>query len=464
MNITKLIAFVLILPLGFVSIVHAHLGVEHPQGSHDYFPDFEVGNFHVGFEESACLHAARDLEEIPDGSGRVLAARSFNRLYMISPSQSISTFLQLSPRDTSGTEGFGALAIHPDFAVTGRPGYGKIYGILMDKLATQTPDFTSGSSSTFSHSVLIEISVDDPSSNTYSGNVRELIRFNESTRIHNVNDIDFGPDSLLYVALGEDNQRDNSQSLSSVYGKILRIDPLGTNSANGYYGIPVDNPFVNDPAARGEIYAIGLRNPWRMNFDSLTGDLYVGDVGLDSIEEVDLVEKGQNYGWPIKEGSFLTANEATPDDRDPITGLTVAEANGYVDPLFEYDQTDGSAIVGSAIVAGTVYRGSKIPALYGKYVFGDWGSKALFYGDLQTGEMGFLVDTVEVEAFINASGWSATRFISIEPDLDGELYLVGLNCIVGLTAIPEPGTISLLLLGVLVFYYGGYTTRTHNAW
>ena len=421
-------AIALFLQCCFVSVAAAHLGQEHPEFGHDYFPDFEIGDFSLTLEVSACLHAARDLEEIPDGSGRFFSARSFNRLYMISPNQEVRYFHQLPPSDTSETEGFGALAIHPQFAIPDSPGYGKLYGVVVDKEASAPPDFNSGSTDTYAHSVLTEIKLDDPSSNRFAGSVRELMRFNQGSRFHNVNDIDFGPDGQLYIAVGEDTVRDNSQALSSVYGKILRIDPLGSNSANGKYGIPPDNPFLDDPSAAPEVYAYGVRNPWRMNFDSLTGDLYTGDVGLNSIEEIDLIEKGQNYGWPVKEGSFLTDREAIPDEPDPITGLTVGEEHGFVEPLFQYDQTDGDAVIG-----GTVYRGSDIPELYGMYVFGDWSSRSLFYGDPATGEMGFLMDPAQVDAFFDAWDPKAS-YVSIEVDLAGELHIVGSNCIVRLAA------------------------------
>ncbi len=406
------------------------------RGQVDYFPDFEVLNsdgslgVSVGLTPSYGLTNALDMESFPDGSGRILGIRSFNTIYLVYANGAVGPSLRIDAADTTGAEGSTAIAFHPGFAELGNPGYGKFYALAADTDAVGSPDFSSGGLETFSHTVLYEMTMSDISANSFAGTTkREVMRFHESNRIHNVGDIDFGVDGQLYISLGEDNIQSNAQNLSSVYGKILRIDPLGNNSANGKYGIPADNPFIGNALAAPEVYAYGFRNPHRINVDPVSGALYAADVGWLSIEEVDLVEPGANYGWPYKEGSFLTAPEALPDNPDPVSGLTLAQQLGLVDPLFEYDHTDGLAILG-----GAIYRGTAIPWLAGKYLAADWLTGDVWVGDPATGELGLLFP----------EGYVYDRFPgalvkSVEADQFGEVHLVGMsNTIVRLVA--SPGT------------------------
>src|SRR5262249_13220713 len=151
-----------------------------------------------------------------------------------------------------------------------------------------------------------------------------------------------------------------------VLGKVLRIDPHGNNSANGQYGIPASNPFVGMPGALGEIWIYGLRNPFRFSFDSLTHAMYVGDVGQNSIEEVDVVPSGGgNYGWRLKEGTFFF------HDNGPGAGyvdrINPGVPTTLIEPVAQYDHDEGLAVIG-----GFVYRGAMFPHLVGHYVFGDF--------------------------------------------------------------------------------------------
>jgi hypothetical protein len=159
----------------------------------------------------------------------------------------------------------------------------------------------------------------------------------------------------------------NAQKLNAPLGKILRIDVDGTDAANGQYGIPADNPFVHAQGALDEIFAFGLRNPFRMSFDTATGDLYVGDVGQNDIEEVDIVVKGGNYGWNAKEGTlfFHINGNAAGFASDVDNGRTTPD---MIDPIAQYD-THGE---GHSVIGGFVYHGSRIPELRGRYVFGDF--------------------------------------------------------------------------------------------
>ncbi|GAB3083251.1 PQQ-dependent sugar dehydrogenase [Pedococcus soli] len=221
---------------------------------------------------------------------------------------------------------------------------------------------------------------------------RELMRIDKPQFNHNGGEIAFGPDGKLYIAIGDGGAADdqgpghvaggNAQSLAAgnVLGKVLRIDPHGHNSANGQYGIPRSNPFVGREGA-DEIWAYGFRNPYRFSFDSRSGRLVVGEVGQNDIEEVDVVRPGRNYGWPVKEGSFLFDNGG--DGPGFVTAHSPGSPAGLVDPVLEYDHTapggtrcgggaPASACQGIAVVGGYVYRGHDVKALRGHYVFGDY--------------------------------------------------------------------------------------------
>ncbi len=186
-----------------------------------------------------------------------------------------------------------------------------------------------------------------------------VMEFDQPYQNHNGGPIEFGPDGFLYIGLGDGGDRNDphaaGQDLSNLLGKILRIDvdhPAGGKP----YGIPDDNPFVNAEGARGEIYALGIRNPWRLAFDKETGDLWIGDVGQELWEEVNVVTKGGNYGWSTREGSHPFGNRSAVDS-----------VPSPIDPLWEYDHRIGRSITG-----GRVYRGSRLSELFGKYLYADY--------------------------------------------------------------------------------------------
>jgi glucose/arabinose dehydrogenase len=189
------------------------------------------------------------------------------------------------------------------------------------------------------------------------GSRREVMTVDQPYSNHNGGHLAFGPDGYLYVGLGDGGSggdpEDNAQDLGTLLGKMLRIDPRpGGGRA---YRIPPDNPFVGRDGARPEIWAFGLRNPWRYSFDAETGDLWIGDVGQDAREEVDvqaaLSAGGENYGWDAFEGSLPFEPPFPPDT---------------VGPAYDYGRDRGGTVIG-----GHVYRGSAIPALRGAYLFGD---------------------------------------------------------------------------------------------
>lgn len=262
---------------------------------------------------------------------------------------------------------------------------------------------------------------------------RELLRLPQPQFNHNGGDIAFGPDGMLYIATGDGGAADdqgvghvpggNAQDLGSLYGNILRIDVDGRAVA-GAYSIPTGNPFIGVPGARGEIFAYGFRNPYRMSFDSKTGALYVADVGQNDIEEIDVVTAGGNYGWPIKEGTFVFDNNgATP-------GFVTGDPSppGLIDPIAEYDhwldQTrTRTATEGIAIVGGHVYRGShmKDKGVRKYYVFGDYSRRfAQPEGRL------FVLDDANQVTELTIAGRSTLGLavLGFAEDSKGELYLL----------------------------------------
>jgi uncharacterized repeat protein (TIGR01451 family) len=246
---------------------------------------------------------------------------------------------------------------------------------------------------------------DDPNvADRSSGTVVLSIPHAEFTN-HNGGDLVFGPDGFLYIGTGDGggggDPRGNGQNLMALLGKMLRIDVDGAQP----YGIPPSNPFVGVADARPEIWAYGLRNPWRYSFDRLTGDLYIGDVGQNLWEEVDFQPGadpgGQNYGWSIMEG-FHCYPPGTVCDQ---TGLTL--------PIDEYGHELGCAIIG-----GHVYRGLSIPSLVGAYVFGDECSARIWSLRLDVSGTWFRTELARLQGSIISS---------FGEDQDGEIYVVDLN-------------------------------------
>jgi glucose/arabinose dehydrogenase len=235
-----------------------------------------------------------------------------------------------------------------------------------------------------------------------AGSRREVLFVDQPFGNHNGGHLAFGPDGYLYVGLGDGGSAgdpfDNAQSLRSLLGKMLRIDPRP--QGDRAYGIPRDNPFSGRQGARPEIWSLGLRNPWRYSFDRASGDLWIGDVGQDTREEIDRQPAdslgGENYGWDRVEGTL------------PFEGAHPPE---LVAPVFEYSSDPVASVVG-----GYVYRGSELPELRGRYVFGDF-----FDPELRVLRM------VGGEARVNALGVSVENLASFGEDADGELYALSLS-------------------------------------
>jgi glucose/arabinose dehydrogenase len=288
--------------------------------------------------------------------------------------------------------GLLGLAFHPNYAINGL-----IYTYTSEPVSVP-PDFATTLPPGIDadhQSVVTEWRVTDHTeasgyvdmTSVITSGRRVLLRIDEPQFNHNGGSVVFDPDGLLYIAVGDGGGADdrdgqpfiggpmvghslngNGQDTSNPLGAILRIDPQGDNSTNGQYGIPPDNPFVSDPSlGLGEIYAYGLRNPFRISFDTKDEDLYAGDVGQNDIEEINIIEKGGNYGWNRKEGNFffnpngIYSGFVHNDDPGDLINL--------IDPVLQYDHDEGISVTG-----GFVYRGQLFKQLKGKYVFGDWSN------------------------------------------------------------------------------------------
>jgi glucose/arabinose dehydrogenase len=330
------------------------------------------------------------LREAPDQSGRIFVNDLRGPLYVVEGTL-LHLYLDLSaelPLKTSpniGT-GFVSFALHPEFASNGL-----FYSVHTEAVGAISPNLGPALASPIDqHSVLSEWRASDPEANVFAGTRRELIRVAAITTSHNLGEIAFDPTAnaddpdfgLLYIGAGDfgsahDGQSDQLQRIDSVYGALLRIDPLGDpflRSGILYdYGIPVSNPFSDMPGALGEIFAYGFRNAHRLSWDH-DGVLLVSDIGEAQVEEVNLVMAGDNFGWPAREGSFAIDVETNPNAVFP---LPPEDPVPYRYPVAQYDHEEGRAIAG-----GFVYRGRAIPALWGRFVFGDIPTGRIFYADV----------------------------------------------------------------------------------
>lgn len=385
-----------------------------------------------------------DLAAVPDDSGRLCVLTLGGTIRLIDPVQGLveEPYLITANKNTEvvpANFGMISMVFHPQFAQKGMPGFGKFYVIETEVTSAGTPDFDGSlQQNAFGgqhHDVIYEYTTTDPSSDVFAGTKREVLRVEQPGWDHNLFDMTFGLDDeagIMYISSGDGGNasegtpliRDNPQFLGNVFGKTLRIDPLGSNSANGQYGIPADNPFLSTPDALPELYTYGHRSCYRLTTDSLTGDLWLGEVGQIQVEEVNRLEAGANYGWPFKEGSFLfdeldfDDNQIDPDTNNNGTG-DFADANGLTDPIFEVDHQTARSLTG-----GYIYRGDSIPGFEGNYIFGDAIGNGLFYGNPIDGPVSggtgglqrFLVDPTGLPIPFGV--------ISIGEDRSGELYLL----------------------------------------
>jgi glucose/arabinose dehydrogenase len=322
----------------------------------------------------------------PDGTGDLMfVTEQRGTIYAFSANnpQQANLFLDITDRVNKGgnEEGLLGLAFDPDYQENGyfyvyysadSPRRSVLARFRLDQEKTDVAD---------PQSEVIVMEVAEPYSN------------------HNGGQLAFGPDGYLYVGLGDGggggDPDGNGQNLGTVLGSILRIDVSGLS---GGYEIPADNPFVDTEGARAEIWAFGLRNPWRFSFDSETGLLWAGDVGQGSWEEIDIITGGANYGWNIMEGLHCYSPAAGCNQ----SGLTL--------PIAEYDHSQGRC----SITGGYVYHGDQIPSLQGYYIYGDYCS-----GDIWA--LAYDGSVVTENMLLAESGLSISSF---GEDLAGNLYIL----------------------------------------
>ena len=332
------------------------------------------------------LRSPLDLQSAPGDRRRLFVVEQGGRVRVVRDGTLLNDpFLDIAARLSSGGErGLLGLAFHPQYAANGR-----FYVNYTDR---------SGDTRISEFRVTANPDVADAASE------RLLLLQAQPFANHNGGGLAFGPDGFLYIGLGDggsggDPQR-NGQNLGTLLGKMLRIDVSAEP-----YGIPPDNPFASRAGARPEIWAYGLRNPWRFSFDRGTGDLYIGDVGQNAVEEIDVdttaARGGENYGWNIMEGSRCF---------QPSTGC---DASGLTPPVLEYGRSEGQAVIG-----GIVYRGCRMPGYQGTYFYADEVSGFVRSFRLVGGQV------TESRDWTGALAGSIRNPSAFGVDQDGEMYVV----------------------------------------
>jgi glucose/arabinose dehydrogenase len=287
-----------------------------------------------------------DLQHAGDNSNRIFVVEQKGEIYVFkndAAGADKKLFLDVKDKvdDNGNEEGLLGLAFHPKY---------KSNGYFYVNYTASNPDRT----------VISRFKVSADADKADPASEMILLEFRQPYSNHNGGQVTFGPDGYLYIATGDGGSggdpKGNGQNKSSLLGKILRID-VDHESGGNRYAIPADNPFINNNQFRKEIYAYGLRNPWRISFDVVTNTLWAGDVGQNAYEEIDVIEKGANYGWNIMEGKHCF---------NPSSGCNDA---GLRLPLWEYGRGEGNSVTG-----GFVYRGAALKSLVGKYIYADYGS------------------------------------------------------------------------------------------
>ncbi|MDO1449963.1 PQQ-dependent sugar dehydrogenase [Rhodocytophaga aerolata] len=299
-------------------------------------------------------------------------------------------FLNITEKVVSGGErGLLGLAFHPDFK---NNGYFYINYTRGNPLETVISRF--------------QVSKANPTKADPSTEL-VLLTYQQPYSNHNGGKIAFGKDGYLYISAGDGGSggdpENRSQNLKELLGKIMRID-VNRKTGNRNYGIPADNPFAgNKDGYREEIYAYGLRNVWRFSFDEQTGKLWAGDVGQNAREEINIIEKGGNYGWKVMEGSvcYNGRNSGKNDD---------CGKKGLIEPIYEYLHSAG---LGQSVTGGFVYRGKQMPQLVGKYIYGDYQSGKIWAITLSANGKAENELIADLEGLVSAFG----------EDKDGEIYV-----------------------------------------
>jgi hypothetical protein len=281
--------------------------------------------------------------------------------------------------------GLQSFAFHPQFGQEGTPGYGKFYTWVDIVDTGPTPDFRPDDGQDSHDTVLLEWTARTPTADTYDGGPpREVMRLEQPFGNHNAGQLGFNATvpagdadyGLLYMGVADGGSGGDpmnmAQNLGSAFGKIFRIDPLGSNSRNGKYGIPGDNPFVGRAGALPEIYAYGARNPQKFAWDPSNGSFFMSDIGQNTVEKLTLVPRGANLGWNVWEGSFRYVGREGVDTRNQRGDASVTY------PVAEYGQPDPLLQGQSAAVGLAVYRANRVPAISNMVLWGDNPSGEVF--------------------------------------------------------------------------------------
>jgi glucose/arabinose dehydrogenase len=357
------------------------------------------------------------MSEAPDGTGRFFVVYQGGKILVVkkgSDGADAREFLNIEDRHPffENEDGLMSIAFHPGFKTNG------LFYVYYNQ--KNNPDQHSQPLNFPFRSVISEFKVSATNADMADmSSERILLEVPQPFWNHKGGELAFGPDGYLYLGLGDGGSGGDpfgsGQSTETLLAKMLRIDVNsratvreGNHSLELQYGIPGDNPFVNEKNARHEIYAYGLRNVWRYSFDRQTGDLWAGDVGQDLWEEVDLVTKGGNYGWSVREG----AHHFKP-------GPPGAQ---YLEPVMEYShrqnlQSEGlfpDHPTGNCVIGGYVYRGKKYPALAGVYIYCDYSPGNIY---------GFRYDLDAHKVTAHGTLLKQPKSItSFAEDADGEIY------------------------------------------
>ncbi len=333
------------------------------------------------------LSSPLDVQAIPGDRTRLFVVEQVGRIRVIrGGALAAAPFLDIAARISSGGErGLLGLAFHPGYAQNGR-----FFVNYTDRAGdTQIAEFRATPSA----------DVADPASE------RQILFVRQPFANHNGGGLAFGNDGMLYIGLGDGGSggdpQGNGQNLATPLGKMLRIDiDRGTP-----FAVPADNPFVATAGAFPAVWAAGLRNPWRFAFDRATGDLYIGDVGQNALEEVDVGTAarrgGENYGWNVMEGSRCFR---------PASGCSTA---GLTLPVLDYGRNDGCSITG-----GVVYRGCRMPGYHGTYFYGDYCTGMIRSFRLVNGQ------PLDQRDWTAALSRDIGNISSFGVDADGEVHIV----------------------------------------
>lgn len=334
-----------------------------------------------------------------DGSNRIFVIEQGGKVKVIKNGSLLNVpFLDISKKLDGlniaySEKGLLGIAFHPNYKNNGR-------FFVYYSAKYSHPDYDH-------KSIIAEYRVSDTNPDAADINSEQiLMEVPQPESNHNGGCLQFGKDDYLYIGLGdgggagdEHGTVGNGQNLNTFLGKILRINV----DEKKPYSIPPDNPFVNSQDAKHEIYAYGLRNPWRFSFDRVTGKLFAGDVGQNKFEEIDIIEKGKNYGWRIMEGNHCY----NPSSNCKTDKLSL--------PINEYSHETGVSICG-----GIMYRGKMYPSLHGYYFFGDWNGKLFYLRQDSTANW----NRGDVLVNDNSSNDIGAKINSLGEDENGEVYLI----------------------------------------